>query len=236
MQALAHAELATEQRSLAQSLTELDVARRNLQDELHMEMAAGLDSAAMLQVTSGLSTTVDQRLISLSERLVLLGERMAWVCSEASKEKSARCNFEKLLWAKQQHVVDLELSLMDSNQAVGEAVTECLRLSSQVRQLWEEKVNLMDQVLSYFWIPLSDIRGGLIKFGLLCTPQLRASSVALDETNQHMRAKLESALKDEVILLEQIQQLESVKTSREAQLAVATEDASRAVSLFLHDS
>uniref|UniRef100_A0A7S0M099 Uncharacterized protein n=1 Tax=Cryptomonas curvata TaxID=233186 RepID=A0A7S0M099_9CRYP len=200
--ALAHAELATEQRSLAQSLTELDIARRSLQDELHMEMAAGLDSAAMLQVTSGLSTTVDQHLISLSERLVLLGERMSWVCSEASKEKRARCSLEKLLWAKQQHVVELELSLMDSNQAVGEAVTECLRLSSQVRQLWEEKVNLTDQ--------------------------LRAGSIALDETNQQMRAKLESALKDELILLEQIQQLESVKASREAQLAVATEDASRA--------
>jgi hypothetical protein len=149
LQALAHAELATEQRSLSQSLAELDSARHSLQDELHMEMAAGLDTAAMLQVTSGLSTGVDQHLFSLSERLVLLGERMAWVCSEASKEKCARCRFEKLLWAKQQHIVDLELSLLDSNQAVGEAVTECLMLSSQVRQLWEEKVTLLEQVLSY---------------------------------------------------------------------------------------
>ncbi len=46
--------------------------------------------------------------------------------------------------AKKLHVANLELSLMDINQAVGEAVAECLRLSLQVHQLWEEKVNLMD--------------------------------------------------------------------------------------------
>jgi hypothetical protein len=67
---------------------------------------------------------------------------------------------------------------------------------------------------------------------LICVLQLRASTIALDEANQQMRAKLESSLKDEVVLLEQIQQLESAKASREAQLAAATDDAARAVSYF----
>jgi hypothetical protein len=71
---------------------------------------------------------------------------------------------------------------------------------------------------------------------LIYTLQLRTSSIAHEETNQQMRAKLESALKDEVILLEQIQQLESVKASREVQLAVAREDASREVSYFPHSA
>jgi hypothetical protein len=62
--------------------------------------------------------------------------------------------------------------------------------------------------------------------------QVRASSIALDEASHQMSAKLESALKDEEVLLEQIQQLESAKASREAQLAIAQEDASRAVSHF----
>jgi hypothetical protein len=121
-----------------------------------METAAGLDAAAMLQVTSGLSTTLDQHLLSLSERLVSLGERMAWVCCEASKERGARCNLEKQLWSKQQRVVDLELSLMDSNEAVGEAVMECLTLSSQVRQLWEEKMKLLEEVLSSLQLVMRD--------------------------------------------------------------------------------
>jgi hypothetical protein len=67
---------------------------------------------------------------------------------------------------------------------------------------------------------------------LICVLQLRASTIALDEANQQMRAKLESSLKDEVVLLEQIQQLESAKASKEAQLAAATDDAARAVSYF----
>ncbi len=150
MQTLAHAELATEQRSLVKSLTELDIARRSLQDELHMEIAAALDSATILQDATVMSSTLDQHLISLRTSLVSVGEKLAWVCSEASKENCARCSLEKLVWAKQQRVVDLELALMDSNQAVGEAVVECLMLSSQVRQLCGEKEMLLEQVLNSF--------------------------------------------------------------------------------------
>jgi hypothetical protein len=69
---------------------------------------------------------------------------------------------------------------------------------------------------------------------LICLLQLRARSIALDEANQQMTAKLESARNDELVLLEQIQQLETLKASREAQLAAATEDASRAVGHFSH--
>jgi hypothetical protein len=115
-----------------------------------MEMAAGLDSAAILQVISGLSATLDQNVNFLSERVYSLGERLARVCSEASKEKSARCRLEKLVWSKQCRIVDLELLLMDSNETLGEAVVECLTLSSQVRQLCEEKVNLLEQVF-FVW-------------------------------------------------------------------------------------
>ncbi len=134
--------LATLSLQLTEMQAQLSTEKRGrlqLEQTMEIQLRADHDAANILVPAVNVSATLLQDVSLLGQQTV---EALAW----ALKEKSSRCKLEQLLWAAQQRLCLLEQGLVESNQTVENAVEECVGLSSQVRQLLIEKINLEEQV------------------------------------------------------------------------------------------
>ncbi len=113
--------------------------RLQLEQTLETQLRVDKEAASILVPAVNVSATLLQDISLLGQHTV---DAMAW----ALKERSSRCKLEQLLWAAQQRVCLLEQGLVESNQTVDSAVEECVGLSSQVRLLSLEKLNLEQEV------------------------------------------------------------------------------------------
>lgn len=113
--------------------------RVRVEQMLETQLRADREAGNILHPAEDASANLLQNVSLLGQRTV---EAQAW----ALRERSSRCRLEQLLWAAQQRVCRLEQGLVESNRTVEDAVDECVGLSSQVRLLVSEKMNLEQEV------------------------------------------------------------------------------------------
>jgi hypothetical protein len=133
--------------SLGLQLTEMQAqlsaekrGRRQLEQTMAIQLRAEDEAASILMPAVNVSATLLQSVSLLGQHTV---DALAW----ALTERSSRCKLEQLLWAARQRGCLLEEGLAESNQTLDNAVEECVGLSSQVRMLSLEKLNLEQEVI-----------------------------------------------------------------------------------------
>jgi hypothetical protein len=142
LQALAHADTATERQSLLLSLSESEMSRQKLQAELSAESTAALNTAMLLNTVENHAALLDKKV----ENLVLKMSKDAIDCAAIKSKKGW---LEQLLSAEQRRIDKLERELAECNKAAALAV--------QVRKRWEEMEELEVEVrlaLALIFLPL----------------------------------------------------------------------------------
>ena len=199
--------------------------RLQLEQTLEIQLRAGDEAASILVPAVNVSATLLQNVSLLGQHAV---EALAW----ALKERSSRCKLEQLLWAAQQRVSLLEQGLVESNQTVDNAVEECVGLSSQVRLLSVEKLNLEQEVkerdrfkLVGFFFRCCNKLFNTLPFLM----QLRDYTAKSEAAVLDFKTKLQTSLEEGVKLLESLQQLESDKATLEERISAMQEGLSQTV-------
>ncbi len=139
MQALAHADTATERQSLLLSLSELEMSRQKLQAELSAESAAALNSSMLLSAVENHATLLDKNVENL-------GLQLSRVSVDLATIKGEKGWLEQLLSAEQRRVDKLERELAECSKAAALAVQVKKRMEDM------EELEVKVRMCALFWI------------------------------------------------------------------------------------
>jgi chromosome segregation ATPase len=238
-------------------LSDINIAKTDLHAQLEKEGEAVRTTHVMLSAAGDTAIQVEKNLQSLDVKI-------AEVCSELTVEKTAHNTLKQLLRVEKQLAYDLGGSLKASKQAAEDVMEECKNLFGLVQQLWEEKAALEGQVMLVLYskplydaalhhaaMTISIARILVVAFSFILAPQISIISIFLSVHNIHysqimetsaswggacqvLRTKLQAALKEEVNLLESVQQLQAEKSVLEAKLVAMQTDLEQMVSIVNH--
>ena len=122
-------------------LTDVENARKDVTEQLRVDEAS-------VNGTSALIESVSQLLSAIENTVDLTTAPLTRVCSVASTELSARCQYELMMWVERQNVNGLQRVLQDILESTLLSFRESAALAEICQAKWNEKVEIEGQVVT----------------------------------------------------------------------------------------